>query len=205
MGIISLNEKRTALNFAHTTGKEKSFFTSDQFREPPAAEVITTNLDIHYDFGDTNCWSGEKGTATSNWRIYDLQGNHDAAIKRHTTSGWRHRSDSPLISKQTTNGGCIQFDPYEWVNDYSRTAILVQTIITASSTTNWYVAANTDSVDNFIAIPQPNDSPYKIILFDVTLFSNKNSIAAIASLYNPFSEGFPGLFAYPLYSRKNKP
>jgi len=33
MGIISLNEKRTAANPAHTTGREKSFFTSDQFKE----------------------------------------------------------------------------------------------------------------------------------------------------------------------------
>ena len=143
MGIISLNEKRTATNPAHTTGREKSFFTSDQFREPPVAEVITTNLDIHYDFGDTNCWSGVPGTSTSNWRIYDLQGNHDAAIKRYVSGGWTQRSDSPLISKETTNGGCIQFDPDEWNDNYSRTAILVQCSFTASSTANWYVAANT--------------------------------------------------------------
>ena len=33
MGIISLNEKRSSTNPTHTTGKEKSFFTTDNYGE----------------------------------------------------------------------------------------------------------------------------------------------------------------------------
>ncbi len=46
MGIISLNEKRTASNPAHTTGREKSFFTGDQFGEILVDPKITGHY--HY-------------------------------------------------------------------------------------------------------------------------------------------------------------
>ena len=46
MGIISLNEKRAAANPAHTTGREKSFFTSDQFAENLADPKVTGHY--HY-------------------------------------------------------------------------------------------------------------------------------------------------------------
>ena len=49
MGIISLNEKRTVGNPTHTTGKEKSYFTSDQFLEPLADPKITGKYHYHGD------------------------------------------------------------------------------------------------------------------------------------------------------------
>jgi len=55
MGIISLNEKRTSTNPTHTTGKEKSFFTSDKYPELLGDAKITGKY--HYD-GAGRCGFG---------------------------------------------------------------------------------------------------------------------------------------------------
>lgn len=64
---------------------------------------VTSNLAVHWDFGDSNCWSG--GTA-----ITDLTGNGNGGTLRGGTSG---ATSTNGFSAQTANGGSIRFSTDE--------------------------------------------------------------------------------------------
>ncbi len=95
MGIISLNEKRNASNPAHTTGREKSFFTSDQFAENLADPKVTGHY--HY-YGDGSggfgvFWEDTSGnvsdltfssTQSSIWSANE----RSASVQSSSSSSW---------------------------------------------------------------------------------------------------------------------
>tara|TARA_R100001082_G_scaffold49528_1_gene26759 strand:+ start:417 stop:1202 length:786 start_codon:yes stop_codon:yes gene_type:complete len=53
MGIISINEKRTSGNSTHTTGREVSYFTGDQFKEATEDPYISGKF-YYYHMNDSN-------------------------------------------------------------------------------------------------------------------------------------------------------
>ena len=55
-----------------------------------------------------------------------------------------------------------------------------------------------NSLAKSTAIAVPSDSPYKIISLSFILFKLSQYFTALASLYNPFSLGFPSFPLYPL-------
>ena len=94
MGIISLNEKRTASNPAHTTGREKSFFTGDQFTENLTDPKVTG----HYHY---------YGNGTGGFGVFweDTSGNvSDLTFSSTQSSIWsaNERSASVHPSSATT-------------------------------------------------------------------------------------------------------
>ena len=58
-----------------------------------------------------------------------------------------------------------------------------------------------NSLAKSTAIAVPSDSPYKIISLSFILFKLSQYFTALASLYNPFSLGFPSFPLKPLYAK----
>tara|TARA_Y100001938_G_scaffold94425_1_gene129396 strand:- start:2854 stop:3624 length:771 start_codon:yes stop_codon:yes gene_type:complete len=91
MGIISLNEKRTSTNPTHTTGKEKSYHTTDQF--PSASAKITGKI---YSWGNATAsvfggfgafWENTDGTLVDlKMEIGDITPTNERAARIHTSA-----------------------------------------------------------------------------------------------------------------------
>tara|TARA_Y100001972_G_scaffold126582_1_gene180742 strand:+ start:474 stop:1229 length:756 start_codon:yes stop_codon:yes gene_type:complete len=95
MGIISLNEKRNASNSTHTTGREKSFFTGDQFAEILVDPKITGHY--HYYGSGTGgfgaFWEDTSGNV-SDLTFSSTQGSiwsaneRSASVQTSSASSW---------------------------------------------------------------------------------------------------------------------
>ena len=156
MGIISINEKRTVALPHVTTGRARSFHTADRFKEP--ASYITENLAAHYDFGDTECWTGVvNSTSSTDYTVHNLASDYNDAIFREKSNGttYINSTGSPVWSKSTDGGGCLETDPGQLTDD-RRGFVLVPgaaSSSTASATTYWTAG----SASNFTIMPA-NDS-----------------------------------------------
>ena len=94
MGIISLNEKRSSANPTHTTGKEKSFFTTDNYGEILGDAKITGKY--HYD-GSGRCGAGvfwESTTGATSNLIFKSLGS--------PSGSWTERTSATHASETST-------------------------------------------------------------------------------------------------------
>jgi hypothetical protein len=78
------------------------------------SSIIDTDLYVHYDFSDTNCWNRTNGTNTDDYTIHNLANDYnDGLLRSRTGSGntYRDASDSPCIDFNTDGDGCIESIP----------------------------------------------------------------------------------------------
>ena len=77
------------------------------------SSIINTDLYIHYDFSDINCWSRQSGTNTNDYTVHNLANDYNDGLLRSRTGNsvsFRNASDSPNISFNSSDGGgCIEF------------------------------------------------------------------------------------------------
>ena len=118
------------------------------------SSIITTNLFVHYDFGDTDCWTGNNSTNSADYTINNLANNHNDAVFRSkgTATSWVHSSVSDTIVSSTVGGGSLFNDSSEYdIND--RGTHLIQGsfshVVASSSLYNLDTVAATSSDNLF--------------------------------------------------------
>lgn len=67
---------------------------------------VTTNLEVHYDFGNTSSWSGNSSSNAADYTIYDLSGNNNNGIIKSNSSG-SFIDSSANVSKDTSDGNSL--------------------------------------------------------------------------------------------------
>ena len=109
---------------------------------------VTTNLYIHYDFSDTNCWNRQSGTNTDDYTIHNLANDYnDGLFRSRTDSGddYRNASDSPCITFNSSDGGgCVETIPSNHSGNEDDCAIFIPGSYT--STNGSSVAYNATTV-----------------------------------------------------------
>ena len=78
------------------------------------SSIVDTDLYVHYDFSDTNCWNRQSGTNTNDYTIHNLANDYNDALirgKTGTSGAWQNDSSSPVIDFVSSDGGgCLEFD-----------------------------------------------------------------------------------------------
>ena len=79
------------------------------------SSIVDTDLYIHYDFSDTDCWNRQNGTNTDDYTVHNLANDYNDALFRSRTGGsntWQQDSSSPVIGFNSSDGGgCLEMDP----------------------------------------------------------------------------------------------
>lgn len=72
-----------------------------------SSSIITTDLEIHYDLGNTSCWTGNSSSNSADYTLNDLSGNgNDGKIySRISGSG---TASSVNVSKDTSDGNSLE-------------------------------------------------------------------------------------------------
>ena len=64
------------------------------------SSIIDTDLYVHYDFSDTNCWNRNNSTNAADYTVNNLANDYNDAVFRSrtgTSNAYRNASDSPCI------------------------------------------------------------------------------------------------------------
>ena len=81
------------------------------------SSIINTDLYIHYDFSDTNCWNRQSGTNTNDYTVHNLANDYNDGLFRSrtgTSDAYRNASDSPVIDFNSSDGGgCLEFNLFK--------------------------------------------------------------------------------------------
>jgi hypothetical protein len=93
---------------------------------PAAFDGVTTNLEVHYDYGNTNCWTGNKSDNAADYTINNLaNSNHDSFLRRYNGSQYQHgTAGQSVLTKESDGGGCLQLDPSQYSDNTDKTASL---------------------------------------------------------------------------------
>jgi hypothetical protein len=118
------------------------------------SSIIDTDLYVHYDFSDTNCWNRQSGTNTNDYTIHNLANDYNDALIRSrtgTSDAFRNASDSPCIDFNSSDGGgCLETIPSNNSSDSDDCAIRIpgsysQTTIPSSPSYNLTPVSATDT------------------------------------------------------------
>ena len=124
------------------------------------SSIINTDLYIHYDFSDTNCWNRQSGTNTNDYTIHNLANDYNDGLLRSrtgTSDAYRNASDSPVIDFNSSDGGgCLEFDLSNLSSNTDDCILLIPGSLTSSSTSSFMyhapIVSATDSNNVFNGI-----------------------------------------------------
>jgi hypothetical protein len=115
------------------------------------SSIVDTDLYIHYDFSDTNCWNRQSGTNTDDYTIHNLANDYNDGLFRSRThmagnlQAYRNASDSPCIDFESSDGGgCLETIPSNYSDDDDECAIFIPG--SYNTTTFSHVAFNATTV-----------------------------------------------------------
>ena len=105
---------------------------------PAAFNGVTTDLEVHYDYGNTDCWTGNKSDNAADYTINNLaNSNHDSLLRRYNGSQYQHgTAGQSVLSKETDGGGCLQWTPANYSGDSDKTASLTPGVWTRNTSTD---------------------------------------------------------------------
>ena len=118
------------------------------------SSIVDTDLYVHYDFSDTNCWNRQSGTNTDDYTIHNLANDYNDALIRSrtgTSDAYRDASDSPCIDFESSDGGgCLETIPSNNSSDSDDCAIRIpgsysQTTNSSSPSYNLTTVSATDT------------------------------------------------------------
>ena len=105
------------------------------------SSIVDTDLYVHYDFSDTNCWNRQSGTNTDDYTIHNLANDYNDGLLRSRTgasNSYRDASDSPCIDFNSSDGGgCIEFIPSNNSSDADDCSIVIPGSISSTNTSAW--------------------------------------------------------------------
>ena len=125
------------------------------------SSIVDTDLYVHYDFSDTDCWNRTNGTNTDDYTIHNLANDYNDGLLRSrtgTSNAYRNASDSPVIDFVSSDGGgCLEFDPSNNDADDDDCVLLIPGSFSATwsdthLTSNITTVAATDSNNLFNGI-----------------------------------------------------
>jgi len=78
------------------------------------SSIVDTDLYVHYDFSDTNCWNRNNSTNAADYTVHNLANDYnDAVFRSRDASGtcYQNSSASPVINFDSSDGGgCLELD-----------------------------------------------------------------------------------------------
>ena len=87
------------------------------------SSIVDTDLYVHYDFSDTDCWNRNNSANAADYTVNNLANDYNDAVFRSRTGtsyAWQNDSSSPCIDfNNSDGGGCLDMDPanHEGVED----------------------------------------------------------------------------------------
>ena len=113
------------------------------------SSIINTDLYIHYDFSDTNCWNRQSGTNTNDYTVHNLANDYNDGLLRSrtgTSNAFRNASDSPVINFNSSDGGgCLELDLSNLSSDSDDCILLIPGSGSSSNTSSFLYNAPTVS------------------------------------------------------------
>ena len=112
------------------------------------SSIVDTDLYVHYDFSDTNCWNRTNGTNTDDYTIHNLANDYNDGLLRSrtgTSNAYRNASDSPCIDFNSSDGGgCLEWIPSNHSGSSDDCVLIIPGSV--SSTTTYYANYNITTV-----------------------------------------------------------
>ena len=79
------------------------------------SSIIDTDLYVHYDFSDTNCWNRNNSTNAADYTVNNLANDYNDAVFRcrdGSGTSYQNSSASPVIDFDSSDGGgCLEVIP----------------------------------------------------------------------------------------------
>ena len=92
-------------------------------------EIVDTDLYVHYDFSNTDCWNRQNGTNTDDYTIHNLANDYNDGLLRSrtgTSDAFRNASDSPVIDFNSSDGGgCLEWIPSNNSSDEDDCSLII--------------------------------------------------------------------------------
>jgi hypothetical protein len=71
------------------------------------SSIVTTDLEVHYDLGNTSCWTGNSSSNSADYTLNDLSGNGYNGTIESRVSG-TNTDSSVNVSKDTSDGNSLE-------------------------------------------------------------------------------------------------
>jgi hypothetical protein len=181
------------------------------------SSIVDTDLYVHYDFSDTNCWNRTNGTNTDDYTVHNLANDYNDALFRSrtgTSDSYRNASDSPCIDFNSSDGGgCLEIIPSNNSSDEDDCSLIIPGYYTSTigSAIQYNITAvsatDTNNLTNGIGTGAYTiEFWYRVYLdhsqdasnLTVRIFSKDTSNTTVRHLFFAYSPG------YILTSRANK-
>ena len=118
------------------------------------SSIVDTDLYVHYDFSDTDCWNRNNSANAADYTVNNLANDYNDAIFRSRTGAsdaYRDASDSPVLNFESSDGGgCLDVNPNNNEADEDDCALLIPGSSTNTTSPGYftYNASTVSSTDS---------------------------------------------------------
>ena len=118
------------------------------------SSIVDTDLYIHYDFSDTDCWNRNNSANAADYTVNNLANDYNDAVFRSRTGAsdaYRDASDSPVLNFESSDGGgCLDVNPNNNEADEDDCALLIPGSLTNTSNSGYFLynASTVSSTDS---------------------------------------------------------